>query len=119
MAQKTGKQARGGKASCEPFFVEFIPLTCCGSGRRPLPLSKKPQHKTKTTIDAGVVPIWEVEVSGIDDIGDVNTKGMLYGNKVAMTGMIKQGSGYIYNFVCLCLPAVFSPIPFPERKTPT
>ena len=48
-----------------------------------------------------IVPIWEMEVSEIDTIVDVNTKGMLYGNKVAMTGMIKQGSGYIYNMVCL------------------
>jgi len=67
---------------------------------------------------AGVVPIWEVEVSEIDNIVDVNTKGLLYGNKVAMTGMIKQGSGYIYNFVCLCLPAVFFPHPLSRKENP-
>ena len=40
---------------------------------------------------------WETPVAELDRILDVNIKGMMYGCKVAMNGMIKQGFGTIYN----------------------
>lgn len=40
---------------------------------------------------------WEIETEKIDNIIDINIKGMMYGTKVAFENMQKQGFGAIYN----------------------
>ena len=42
-------------------------------------------------------PLWEQPPESISMIVDVNLVGMLYANKVALAGMVKQGSGQIWN----------------------
>jgi len=42
-------------------------------------------------------PLWEQTAGDIEIIVDTNLTGMLLANKVALAGMIKQGSGQIWN----------------------
>lgn len=48
---------------------------------------------TNTTL-----PLWEVDPDEIKTVINTNIVGHLYGIKVAMKGMLKQGRGQIYNF---------------------
>ncbi len=41
--------------------------------------------------------VWEIPEELISNIVDVNMKGVIYGSKVAMQNMLKQGSGHLYN----------------------
>ncbi len=42
-------------------------------------------------------PLWEQPAGDIEKIVDVNLTGMLYANKVALAGMVEQGSGQVWN----------------------
>lgn len=45
----------------------------------------------------GQTPLWELDSQIIESLIDANCKGALFGCKVAVSGMLKQGSGAIYN----------------------
>jgi NAD(P)-dependent dehydrogenase (short-subunit alcohol dehydrogenase family) len=42
-------------------------------------------------------PIWELETREIPRVVSTNLTGVIYGTQVALQGMLKQGSGQIYN----------------------
>mgnify|MGYP001124065432 CR=1 FL=1 len=44
------------------------------------------------------LPVWEVDPDEIKTVINTNIVGHLFGVKVAMKGMLKQGAGQIYNF---------------------
>jgi NAD(P)-dependent dehydrogenase (short-subunit alcohol dehydrogenase family) len=44
------------------------------------------------------LPVWEVDPEEIRTVINTNIVGHMFGVKVAMKGMLKQGSGQIYNF---------------------
>lgn len=41
--------------------------------------------------------IYDMPQEGVDDVIDTNLKGMIYGSQIAARGMIRQGSGQIWN----------------------
>lgn len=43
------------------------------------------------------LPVWEQEISEIDRVINTNLIGSIYGSKVAISGMLKQGFGAVYN----------------------
>lgn len=42
-------------------------------------------------------PIWDIEAWKVENIVKTNILGVMFGSQVAMRGMLKQGSGQIYN----------------------
>lgn len=42
------------------------------------------------------IPFWELPPAQIEQVVDINLIGTMYGTRVALNGMRKQGSGYIY-----------------------
>ncbi|MFC1669462.1 SDR family oxidoreductase [Spirochaetota bacterium] len=42
--------------------------------------------------------LWELDADEINNVVDTNLKGLMYGCKIAIEGMIKQGHGQIFNF---------------------
>lgn len=49
-------------------------------------------------VSAPSVPLWELSPMDIAAVVNTNLTGTLFGCKVALEGMLKQGSGQIYNF---------------------
>ncbi|MFT5222481.1 MAG: NADP-dependent 3-hydroxy acid dehydrogenase YdfG [Glaciecola sp.] len=47
-------------------------------------------------VTASRVPLWELDSTEIHSVVDTNVLGSLLGAKVAMTGMLEQGSGRLY-----------------------
>lgn len=47
-------------------------------------------------VSASRVPLWELDAEEIEAVVDTNVVGSLLGAKVAMTGMLAQGSGRLY-----------------------
>ncbi|MBL7024480.1 MAG: SDR family oxidoreductase [Candidatus Marinimicrobia bacterium] len=43
------------------------------------------------------LPFWEQDVKKIDEILSVNLRGVMYGSRVAIRGMLSQGWGHVYN----------------------
>ncbi|MCP5098603.1 MAG: SDR family oxidoreductase [Chloroflexi bacterium] len=43
------------------------------------------------------LPIWEIPADSIDRIVDIDFKGVIYGSKVAISNMLQQGHGHLYN----------------------
>ncbi|MCA9914680.1 MAG: SDR family oxidoreductase [Anaerolineae bacterium] len=43
------------------------------------------------------VPFWELDGDEIAAVVDTNLKGSMYGSKVAISGMLEQGGGQVYN----------------------
>lgn len=43
------------------------------------------------------LPFWEQDVDKIDEILSVNLRGVMYGSRVAILGMLSQGWGHLYN----------------------
>lgn len=48
-------------------------------------------------VGASRIPFWEISFDRIEQVVHTNALGMMYGSKIALQGMIKQGSGQIYN----------------------
>lgn len=44
-----------------------------------------------------LTPLWELEPELMQEVVDTNVLGMLYGSKVAIQGMLRQGHGSLYN----------------------
>ncbi|MGI6469345.1 MAG: SDR family oxidoreductase [Syntrophomonadaceae bacterium] len=42
-------------------------------------------------------PLWELEIGEIEQVININLMGTIYGSRVAMQGMLKQGEGQIFN----------------------
>ncbi len=47
--------------------------------------------------DTTMVMLWELDAPEISSTVDTNVTGLIYGTKVALKGMIEQGTGQIYN----------------------
>jgi NAD(P)-dependent dehydrogenase (short-subunit alcohol dehydrogenase family) len=48
-------------------------------------------------LNSSRLPLWEQPLERIDKIVYTNVLGLMYGSKIAMQGMLKQGYGQIYN----------------------
>jgi NAD(P)-dependent dehydrogenase (short-subunit alcohol dehydrogenase family) len=48
-------------------------------------------------LNAPRMPVWELDEATLRDVLEVNVLGVMYGSKVALSGMIVQGSGQLYN----------------------
>lgn len=48
-------------------------------------------------VSAPRVPMWEIDPADIATVVDTNLVGLLQGCHVALAGMVRQGSGYLYN----------------------
>ncbi len=49
-------------------------------------------------VSNSTAPVWGVEPAEMKTVVNTNIVGTLYGFRVAMNGMMKQGAGHIYNF---------------------
>ena len=48
-------------------------------------------------IGLSVQPLWEEEVTQVDTLLQTNLNGLIYGSRIAIVGMLKQGFGHVYN----------------------
>jgi short-subunit dehydrogenase len=48
-------------------------------------------------ITSATKPLWELDTGEISPVINTNITGLIYGSQVALQGMMKQGSGQIYN----------------------
>lgn len=44
-----------------------------------------------------MLPVWELPPQTIEQVVDVDVKGLIYGSQTAIRGMLAQGHGYLYN----------------------
>lgn len=44
-----------------------------------------------------MLKVWEMPVEMVQQVVDINLKGLIYGSQVAIRGMLAQGGGHLYN----------------------